>query len=73
MNEDEMLEIINEIEREFKHLPKENEMLGEENEKLHDLINTINNTASLDGEDYTDGELLDIIYDLIKNGNRPRI
>jgi hypothetical protein len=48
-------------------------MLGEENEKLHDLINTINNTASLDGEDYTDGELLDIIYDLIKNGNRPRI
>jgi|SaaInlLV_10m_DNA_1039704.scaffolds.fasta_scaffold160100_1 prefoldin subunit 5 len=73
MNEDEMLEIINEIEREFKHLTKENEMLGEENEKLHDLINTINNTASLDGEDYTDGELLDIIYDLIKNGNRPRI
>lgn len=66
MNDDEMLKMMSEIEKEFKNLAKENEILGVENEKLHDLINTINNTASLDGEDYTDGELLDIIYDIIE-------
>jgi len=48
-------------------LKNENEYLGSENERLHGLLVEIDYAISLNGEEYTDSQVINMIYNIIKH------